>query len=153
MCWYIWVIPWTLVFCDLDLQFQGHWQPLKCQISAIFSHFGPLFIYRKLIILWVVYIIHIYVPCKHAEIWPWSSSLKVIHRRPKYLNEAIFGLFGDIFTLNADYIASFPQGHLRPDKWLKMVPFTVYICLFKTVKPYTSFIIVSTRGRLVDTFV
>ena len=24
---------------------------------------------------------------------------------PKYLTEAIFGLFGDIFTLNADYIA------------------------------------------------
>ena len=34
------------------------------------------------------------------EIWPWSSSLKVIHRSPKYLTEAIFGLFGDIFTLN-----------------------------------------------------
>ena len=33
------------------------------------------------------------------------SSLKVINRLPKYLTEAIFGLFGDIFTLNADYIA------------------------------------------------
>ena len=50
----------------------------------------------------MVYIIHIYVLCKHAEIWPWSSSLKVIHRLPKYLTEAIFR---DIFTLNADYIA------------------------------------------------
>ena len=34
-----------------------------------------------------------------------GSSLKVIHRPPKYLTETIFGLFGDIFTLNADYIA------------------------------------------------
>ena len=41
-----------------------------------------------------------YVLFKHAEICPWSSSLKVIHRPPKYLTEAIFGLFGDIFTLN-----------------------------------------------------
>ena len=35
-------------FCDLDLQFQGHWWPLKGQILAIFSHFGPVLIYRKL---------------------------------------------------------------------------------------------------------
>ena len=27
------------------------------------------------------------------------------HPHPKYLTEAIFGLFGDIFTLIADYIA------------------------------------------------
>ena len=26
--------------------------------------------------------------------------MKVIHRPPKYLTESIFGLFGDIFTLN-----------------------------------------------------
>ena len=26
-------------------------------------------------------------------------------------------------------------------KWLKMIPFTAYICLYKTVKLYTSFII------------
>ena len=28
----------------LDLQFQGHWWPLKGQILAIFSHFGPVLI-------------------------------------------------------------------------------------------------------------
>ena len=38
----------TLLFCDLDLQFQGHWWPLKGQILAIFLHFGPVLIYRKL---------------------------------------------------------------------------------------------------------
>ena len=36
------------IFCDLDLQFQGHWWPLKGQILVIFSHFGPVLIYRKL---------------------------------------------------------------------------------------------------------
>ena len=36
------------LFCDLDLQFQGDWWPLKGQILAIFSHFGPVLIYRKL---------------------------------------------------------------------------------------------------------
>ena len=41
-------MPQTLLFCDLDLQFQGHWWPLKGQILAIFSHFGPVLIYRKL---------------------------------------------------------------------------------------------------------
>ena len=41
-------MPRTLMFCDLDLQFQGHWWPLKGQILAIFSHFGPVLIYRKL---------------------------------------------------------------------------------------------------------
>ena len=25
----IWAMPRTLLFCDLDLQFQGHWRPLK----------------------------------------------------------------------------------------------------------------------------
>ena len=45
---YIWAMPRTLLFCDLDLQFQGHWWPLKGQILAIFSHFGPVLIYRKL---------------------------------------------------------------------------------------------------------
>ena len=53
-----------------------------------------------------MYIIHIYVVCKHAEIWPWSSSLKVIHRPPNYLTEAIFGLFGDIFTHNEKNITA-----------------------------------------------
>ena len=38
----------TLLFCDLDLQFQGHWWPFEGQILAIFSHFGPVLIYRKL---------------------------------------------------------------------------------------------------------
>ena len=37
-----------MLFCDLDLQLQGHWWPLKGQILAIFSHFGPVVIYRKL---------------------------------------------------------------------------------------------------------
>ena len=30
-------MPRTLLFCDLDLQSQGHWWPLKGQILAIFS--------------------------------------------------------------------------------------------------------------------
>ena len=29
-------MPRTLLFCDLDLQFQGNWWPLKGQILAIF---------------------------------------------------------------------------------------------------------------------
>ena len=60
----------TLLFCDLDLpQFQGHWWPLKGQILVIFSHFGPVLIYRKLGHPMVgIYIIDIYVLCKHAEI-------------------------------------------------------------------------------------
>ena len=41
-------MPQTLLFCDLDLQFQGHWWPLKGQILAISSHFRPVLIYRKL---------------------------------------------------------------------------------------------------------
>ena len=41
-------MPRTLLLCDLDLQFQGHWWPLKGQILAIFSHFAPVLIYRKL---------------------------------------------------------------------------------------------------------
>ena len=41
-------MPLTVLFCDLDLQFQGHWWPLKGQILFIFSHFGPVLIYRKL---------------------------------------------------------------------------------------------------------
>ena len=73
--------------------------------SALVSHFAQFSNTESKIILWLVYMIHIYVLCKYAEIWPWSSSLKVIHRPPKYLAETIFGLFGDIFTLNADYIA------------------------------------------------
>ena len=44
---YIWAMPRTLLFCDIDLQFQGHWWPLKGQILAIFSHSGPVLIYRK----------------------------------------------------------------------------------------------------------
>ena len=47
VCGYIWAMSPTLLFCDLDLQFQGHWWPLKDQILAIFSHFGPVLIYRK----------------------------------------------------------------------------------------------------------
>ena len=41
-------MPRTLLFCDPDLQFQGHWWPLNGQILAIFSYFGPVLIYRKL---------------------------------------------------------------------------------------------------------
>ena len=37
-----------LLFCDLDFQFQGHCWPLKGQILAIISHFGPVLIYRKI---------------------------------------------------------------------------------------------------------
>ena len=41
-------MPRTLLFCDLDLQSQGHWWPLKVQILAIFAHFGPVLQDRKL---------------------------------------------------------------------------------------------------------
>ena len=37
-----------LLFCDLALQFLGDWWPLKGQILASFSHFGPVLIHRKL---------------------------------------------------------------------------------------------------------
>ena len=47
VCGYIWAMPRMLLFCDLDLQFPGHWWSLKGQILAIFSHFGPVLIYRK----------------------------------------------------------------------------------------------------------
>ena len=36
------------IVCDLDLQSQGHWWPLKGQILAIFAHFGPVLQDRKL---------------------------------------------------------------------------------------------------------
>ena len=48
VCGYIWAIPQTLLFSDLDLQFIGHLWPLKGQILAIFSHFGSVLTYRKL---------------------------------------------------------------------------------------------------------
>ena len=38
VCGYIWAMPRMLLFCDFDLQSQGHWWPLKGQILAIFSH-------------------------------------------------------------------------------------------------------------------
>ena len=58
------------IVCDLDLQFQGHWWPLKGQIFAIFSYFGPVLIYRKLDhpMAAIIYYTYIYVLCKHAEI-------------------------------------------------------------------------------------
>ena len=34
-------MPQTLLFSDLDLQFQGHWWPLKGQILAILFTFWP----------------------------------------------------------------------------------------------------------------
>ena len=61
-------MPRTLLFCDLDLQSQGHWWPLKGQILAIFSLLAQFSYTESQIILWLVYIIHIYVLCKHAEI-------------------------------------------------------------------------------------
>ena len=45
---YIYIMPRTLLFGDLDLQFQGHWWPLRGQIWPFFSHFGPVPIYRML---------------------------------------------------------------------------------------------------------
>ena len=61
-----------------------------------FFHFLTQFSYTESqIILWLVYIIHIYVLCKHPESTDRQSTLPRV----------IFGLFGDIFTLNADYIA------------------------------------------------
>ena len=61
-------MPRTLLFCDLDLQSQGHWWPLKGQILAIFAHFGPVLQDRKLDHPMAGIIIHIYVLYKHAEI-------------------------------------------------------------------------------------
>ena len=40
-------MPRTLLFCDLDLQSQGHWWPLKGQFLAIFSLFGPVLLHKK----------------------------------------------------------------------------------------------------------
>ena len=78
----------------------------------------------------------------------------------KYLNEAIFGLFGDIFTLNADYIAwkllkmalevQYMMEYQHPVCLTLAIIFQVtlglpkwYLLLhiYKTVRPYTSFII------------
>ena len=42
---YFWAMPRTLLFCEF--QSQGHWWPLKGQILAIFSLFGPVLLYRK----------------------------------------------------------------------------------------------------------
>ena len=57
------------IVCDLDLQFQGHWWPLKGQILAILSHFGTVLIYRKLDHpIAGIYNTYIYVLYKHAEI-------------------------------------------------------------------------------------
>ena len=71
VCGYIWAMPQTLLFCDLDLQFQGHWWALKGPILAIFSNFGPVLIYRNLdhpmADKYNIYI-YIYVLCKHAKI-------------------------------------------------------------------------------------
>ena len=59
----------NVMFCDLDLQFKGHWWPLKFQILAIFSHFGPVLMYRKLDHRMAgIYNTYIYVLCKHADI-------------------------------------------------------------------------------------
>ena len=61
-------MPQTLLFCDLHLHFQGHWWPLKGQILAIFSHFCPVLIYRKLDHHMAgLYNRFIYVLCKQAE--------------------------------------------------------------------------------------
>ena len=40
-------MPRMLLFCELDRQSQGHRWPLKGQILAIFSLFGPVLTYRK----------------------------------------------------------------------------------------------------------
>ena len=48
VCGCIRAMPQTLFFCDFDLQFQDHWWPVKGQILAIFSHYGPVLLYRKL---------------------------------------------------------------------------------------------------------
>ena len=39
--WVYMAMPQMLLFCDLDLQFQGHWWPLKGHILAIFFTFWP----------------------------------------------------------------------------------------------------------------
>ena len=87
-------MPQTLLLCDLDLQFQGHWWSLKGQILAIFSHFGTVLIYRKLdhpmAVIYKTYFI-IYVLYN-------TLLYKVIHRPSKYLTEVIFG---EIFGVNA----------------------------------------------------
>ena len=53
-----------------------------------------------------IYNIYIYMSSVSMQKFDLEAlQLKVIHRLPKYLTQTIFGLFGDIFTLNADYIA------------------------------------------------
>ena len=63
-------MPQSLLFCDLDLQFQGqgHWWPLRGQILAIISQFGPVLIYRKLDHPMVGKYNTYMIICKRAEI-------------------------------------------------------------------------------------
>ena len=46
-CGYIWAMSRTLLFCDLDLNYKVTSGLIKV-ILAIFSHFGPVLLYRKL---------------------------------------------------------------------------------------------------------
>ena len=87
------------IVCDLDLEFQGHWRPLKGQILAIFSHFGPVLIYRKLD--------HPMTGIYNTYICPLSAcrnlTLKFFIEGPPQTAKvpdrgSFFGLFGDIFT-------------------------------------------------------
>ena len=84
VCGYIWAMPQTLLFCDLDLQFQGHWWPLKGQILAIFSHFGPVLIYRKLDHIMAgiknIYMSSVSMPKFDLEALPHPQIAKVPHQ-------------------------------------------------------------------------
>ena len=65
----------TLLFCDLDLQFQGRWWPLKGQFLAIFSHFGTGLVYRKfdhpMAGIYSTYICQKYAKVPHrGHFWP-----------------------------------------------------------------------------------
>ena len=92
-------MPRTLLFCDLDLQSQGHWWPLKGKILSIFSLFGPVLLYRKSD--HPIYMSSVSMQRFNLEALHWRSSTDRRSTWPR----VIFGLFGDIFTLNADYIA------------------------------------------------
>ena len=97
-----------------------HWRSSTDRQSTwprvIFGLFGDIFTLNSYtesqIILWLVYIIHIYVLCKHAQIWPWSSSFKVIHLLPNYLTEGHFWSSICLFVCEQD--------NSKTDRWILM---------------------------------
>ena len=151
-------MPRMLLFCDLDLQFQGHWWPLQGQILAIFFTFCPSSHLQKVRSSYGWYIQYIYMcsvsmqkfdlealhwrsstDCRSTSLRPFLAFLEIF----QYLIMTIAWKLSKMGVpasslLTLAIVFKVTLGLL---KWLKMVPFTAYICLYKTVTPYTSFII------------